>query len=179
VSNRTTVREPEGKDFPQAPEGLHQAVCVDAWDVWTEQRPEEFGGGLVDKTRLVWEIDKTDKENRRPYQVSHLYTASLHEKAKLRQHLESWRGRRFTDEERQGFDLENVIGANCQLQIVHRLSRNGKTYSNVQAIVPIGKGMTKMRPSSDFIRRKDRKDRNEPEVEAPSSDDHDDDTVPF
>lgn len=156
MSSRTTVKEPQGRDFPTAPEGLYHGVCVDVWDIWTEKRPEHFGGGLVDKTRLVWQLDKEDKDKRR-YEVMATYTASLHEKAKLRQHLESWRGRRFTEEELKGFDIEKVIGANCQIQIVHNVSANGKTYANVQAIVPLGKGQVKIRPSDDFVRRKDRK----------------------
>lgn len=153
----TRVRAPEGTDFPLAPEGLHQAVCADVWDVWTEPRPEDFGGGIVDKTRLVWELEAEDKATGKRYQVSGIYTASLHPKAKLSQHLESWRGRQFTEEERKGFELETVVGVNCQIQVVHHLSGKGKTFANVQAIVPMGKGMTKMRVSEGFIRKKDRK----------------------
>ena len=155
MGSKTTVRVPEGKEWPIAPEGLHQAVCVDVWEIWTEKRPEHFGGGLVDKTRLVFQLDREDEDGQR-YEVMGTYTASLHEKARLRQLLESWRGRRFTDDELKGFDLENVIGVNCQLQVVHTLSKNGKTYANVQAIVPLGKGQVKVRPSDDFVRRKDR-----------------------
>lgn len=171
----TRVREPEGADFPLAPEGLHQAVCADVWDIWTEQRPEEFGGGLVDKTRLVWELEAQDKQTGKRFQVSQLYTASLHPKAKLSQHLESWRGRAFTDDERKGFELENVVGVNCQIQVVHHLSGKGKVYANVQAVVPLGKGMVKMRVSEGFVRKKDRK-RGSDSV-APS--DADEDGVPF
>ena len=103
----TTVREPEGKDFPQAPEGLHPAVWADVWEIWTEPRPEEFGGGLVDKTRIIWQIDQTYKDEKtgeeRRYEVMMTYTASIHEKSKLRQHLKSWRGRDFTPEELKAF----------------------------------------------------------------------------
>jgi hypothetical protein len=151
----TTVREPESKYKP-APEGLHQAVCVDVWDTWTEKRPEEYGGGIVDKTRIVWEIEEEDPETGKPFQCSQVYTASLHPKAKLRAHLESWRGRRFTDVEVQGFDLENLLGANAQVQVVHNLSKNGKTYANVQAVVPAAKGSIKLRASEGFVRKKDR-----------------------
>jgi hypothetical protein len=154
MASKTVVRMPEGREFAPAPEGLHQAVCVDVWEIWTEKRPEHFGGGLVDKTRLVWQLDKEDKDGRR-FEVMGTYTASLHEKAKLRQHLESWRGRRFTDEELKGFELEQIVGVNCQIQVVHNVSANGKVYANVQAIVPLGKGQVKIRPE-DFVRRKDR-----------------------
>lgn len=152
----TTVREPEGGTFAVAPEGVYQAVCADIWDIWTEKRPEQWGGGLVDKTRIIWQLDVSDEESGRPYEVAQVYTASLHEKAKLRQHLESWRGRKFTAEELKGFDLENVIGANCQIQVVHNLGSNGKTYANVAAIMPLGKTMTKFRVSDGYVRHRDR-----------------------
>lgn len=173
VSTKTTVREPESK-YRAAPEGLHQAVCCDVWDIWTEKRPDEYGGGLVDKTRIVWQLDQTDDETGKPYEASQIYTASLHPKAKLRAHLESWRGKKFTDDEVRGFDVENLIGVNCQIQIVHNLSKNGKTYANVQAVVPCGKTMTKIRISEDFVRRKDR----QPQDQGNGSNVSDDE-VPF
>ena len=147
------AREPESK-FKPAPEGLHQAVCCDVWEPWTETSP--FHGGLVDKTRIVWQIDSEDPENRKRYEVSLIYTLSLHEKAKLCQHLEGWRGKKFTPEEKRGFDVEKLIGVNCQLQVVHNINDDGKTFANVQAVVPLGKGMAKISVSADFVRRKDR-----------------------
>ena len=174
MSSKTTVREPQGKDFPTAPEGLHQAVCVDVWDIWTEKRPEQYGGGLVDKTRVVWQLDSATEDGQR-YEVMQTYTASLHEKAKLRQHLEAWRGKRFTEDELKGFELEHVIGANCQVQVVRNLGKNGKTYANVQAVVPLGKGQVKIRPSEDYVRRKDR--RKDEDGSQPF--DASDDDVPF
>lgn len=175
----TRVREPESKYRP-APEGLHQAVCADVWDIWTEERPQEFGGGIQDKTRIVWQLDQDDKETGKRYEASQIYTASLHEKAKLRQHLEAWRGRKFTEAELQDFELATVIGANCQIQIVHNLSKKGRVYANVQAVVPLGKGMVKIRVSDDFVRQKDR--RPAPNTSAPSdtgAPSNDDDDVPF
>lgn len=170
------ARKPKS-NFPTAPEGLHPAVCVDVWEPWTEEKPAEFGGGLQDKTRLVWLIEDVNPQSGRPYEVSQIYTLSLHEKAKLCQHLESWRGRRFTDSEKEGFDLEKLIGACCQLQVVHKIT-DSATYANVQAIVPLGKGMTKLRAPDDYVRRKDRNkgnDAGEPAGDFQASDDD----VPF
>ncbi len=179
----TTVREPEGKDFPQAPEGLHPAVCVDVWEIWTENQAEEFGGGLVDKTRIIWQIDQTYKDEKTGeevrYEVMMTYTASLHEKAKLRGHLKSWRGRDFTEEELKNFDLENIVSVNCQLQVLHHISRKGKTYAKVSTIVPSRKNDEKLL-ALDFIRKRDRKQKDE---DAPSDVQEEfvatDDDVPF
>ena len=171
----TTVKEPESKDFTPAPQGLHQAVCVDVYDIWTEKRDEKWGGGLRDLTRLVFEIDEINPENGKPYMVSKQYTASLHEKANLRHDLESWRGRAFTKEELKAFDLENVLGANCQLLVVHNV-KESKTYANVQTIAPLAKGtVNKIVKSKDYIRKKDRVPEGQPR--EPGQDE--DDSAPF
>lgn len=141
--------------FDPAPEGLHHAVCVDVWEPWTEERPAEWGGGLIDKTRIVWLIEETNPKTNRNYEVSQIYTLSLHEKANLCKHLESWRGKQFTDQEKRGFDVEKLIGVNCQIQVIHRITDSG-TYANVQAIVPAAKNAPKMLVPADYVRKKDR-----------------------
>lgn len=171
----TTVREPESKDFTPAPQGLHQAVCVDVWDIWTEKRDEKWGGGIVDKTLLVWEIDEINPEDGRPFVVAKRYTASLHEKANLRHDLESWRGRAFTKDELKAFDLENVLGANCQINVVHNTKKD-KTYANIASIVPLAKGQNRMVVSKEYIRKKDRK--KDGTQREPGQDD-DQDSAPF
>lgn len=148
------VREPES-EFVPAPEGVYRAVCCDVWPVTTEEKPAAWGGGLRDVTRVVWEIEEINPKNGKPFSIGQKYTASLHEKAKLREHLESWRGKRFTTEELRKFDLEALIGVNCRLQILHT-QKDGKTYANVNAIMPLGKTEQKIAVSKDYIRKKDR-----------------------
>jgi hypothetical protein len=165
-------------NFAPAPEGLHVAVCADVWEPWTEERREDWGGGLVDKTRIVWLLEEVNPKTNKPYEVSQIYTLSLHEKAKLCGHLESWRGRKFSESEKQGFDIEKLIGVPCQVQVVHNVKDGGSTFANVQAIVPLGKNQAKLRVPQDYVRRKDRV------VSSPSDDANkfhapDDEEVPF
>jgi hypothetical protein len=194
----TRVKGKKSDPFPVPPEGLYQAVCVDVWDIWTEKNhfdPEK----LQDKTRLVFEINKVCKEAPlvgQPFQVSQIYTASMHEKANLRKVVESWRGKKLTEEQALDFELDVLLGHNCQIQVVHHISSNGNTYANIAAIVPLAKGMVKMRPSPDFVRKKDRDQQAKAATKhanqvAPSGDDdewgppsegpgdEDDDQVPF
>lgn len=161
--------------FDPAPEGLHAAVCVDVWDEWTEERPAEWGGGLMDKTRIVWMIEEANPKTNKPFEVSQIYTLSLHEKSNLCKHLEAWRGRKFSDEEKRGFDLEKLIGANCQLQVIHRVTEGG-TYANVQAIVPPAKGAPRLSVPMDFVRHRDKKPKTAPTSTATEDDV---DSVPF
>jgi len=141
--------------YRPAPEGLYQAVCCDVWEPYESE--DHFNPGqVVTQTRIVWQLDEVNPDTDRRFEVSQIYRLSLHEKSKLCQHLEAWRGRKFTSEEKRGFDLEKLIGVNCQLQIVHNVKDGGDTYANVQAIVPVGKGMTQLRVSDGYTRKKDR-----------------------
>jgi hypothetical protein len=147
--------------FTPAPEGLHQAVCVDVVD----KGMVEGKYGSRHTVQIRWQIDKLNPDNdNKSFLVVQSYTLSLGEKANLRKHLESWRGKKFTKEELDGFDVESLIGANCQLTITHNV-HNGNTYANVQSIVPLGKGMTKMEPEG-YVRQIDR-------AEAKTPDDQD------
>lgn len=140
-----------GKDFIPAPEGLHQAVCVDVVDLGLV----ETKWGMKPKVRIVWQINEEEPGTGKRFVVMSTYTLSLSEKAILRHHLEAWRGRKFTQQELEGFDLEKLLGVNCQVQLVHNVAEGGRTYANVQAVVALAKHMPKIVPEN-FVRMKDR-----------------------
>lgn len=132
-------------------EGVHVASCIWIIDLG-EQYSEKFGT-TQHKVMLTWETpDETIEVDgeARPRVISKEYTLSLSEKATLRAHLEAWRGRAFTDEQLAGFDLRNVLGCACQLQIVHT-NKNGTTRANIKSIMSLPKGMGVPKPSSEMI----------------------------
>jgi hypothetical protein len=137
--------------FAAAPEGLHAAVCVDVVNLGIVQGAY----GAKHKVRIVWQLDAMDDEHGRRFDVARVYTLSLHERAALRKDLESWRGKKFTEVELDGFDLEKLIGASAQVQVTHDLGDDGTIYANVSTVVPPVKGAPKLVPL-DFIRWKDR-----------------------
>ena len=172
------VSAPETRDFTPAPQGLHQAICVDVWDVWREKSkfPNDRGEfPMKARTRVVFLLDAQMADGR-PFEIAPYYTASLHEKAKLRKDLESWRGRAFTPDELKSFDLEKLIGVNCQIQVVHNKSGE-KTYANVAAIVPLSKNQTKLTIPPGFVRHKDKV----AQADGPTGEDYpeDEDRTPF
>lgn len=128
----------ESKNYTPAPEGTHQAVCVDVID--QGMKPNQFkAGALQHKVDLAWQITELRDDGKR-FVVYKRYTASLHEKANLRIDLESWRGRAFTRDEEMAFDVETVIGANCLVNVQHKQSKD-KTYANVKSVMPLIRGM--------------------------------------
>ena len=84
----------------------------------------------------------------------------------------------MSEEELAGCVLEQLIGKNCQLQIVHAPRDNGGVFCNIQAIVPAPKGVIKLRAADDYVRVQDRPTRNGNGHTAPASV-PDDDEVPF
>ena len=145
------IAKDEGGTFKPCPEGLHAATCCDVVDLGMM---DSTFGGTKHKCRIVWLTDMEDEETKKCFSVSRMYTVSLNEKASLRRDLESWRGRKFTAEELKGFDLERLIGVPAQVNVVHN-ERDGKTYGNVQTVVPLGKGMEKPDISA-YVRWEDR-----------------------
>jgi hypothetical protein len=141
----------ERTNFTPASEGLHQAVCVDVIDLGIQKT--QYGD--KHQCRISWQVEETNPDTGKRQVASKLYTVSLHEKASLRKDLETWRGRKFTEEELTGFDLDKLLGVNCQIQIVHNIADDGRVFGNIQAIVPIGRGMTALR-GEDYVRMKDR-----------------------
>jgi hypothetical protein len=96
------------------------------------------------KVMLGWEIHGSDEmgeplkmKDGRPFAIFKNYTLSWSEKANLRLDLQSWRGRQFSQEEMRRFDLKNVLGAWCMLNIIDRVGNDGKTYTNVNGITPV------------------------------------------
>lgn len=143
----------ESRTFAPAPAGLHQAVCVDTVDMGLLEVTYSGKTKKQWKVRVVWQIDE-DMDDGRPFIVQKRYTASLNEKSTLRKELESWRGRPFTQEELDAFDLDKILGVNCQLNIQH-VTKDGKLYANVVSIVPLGKNMPKIE-ARNYVRVQDR-----------------------
>ena len=167
----------EGSSFVPCPAGPHSSVCVDVIDLG--KQPNAFkDGALVHKVRLVWQVAER-REDGKPYLVQKQYTASLHEKASLRKDLEAWRGRPFTKEEAQGFDVEQLIGVPCLLNVQH-VDRAGSTYANVTSLMRLPKGMPHIAPTG-YVRKKDRTDEHDPQTPPDESYDENGgiDDVPF
>lgn len=124
-------------NFELCPEGVHVSRCYRIIDLGTQTW--EFKGKKKSGRKVIinWETAEVDSEGR-PLMVGNKFTVSLDEKANLRKALESWRGRKFTEQELLGFDITKLLGAACMLNIVH--SDDGK-YANIASIMPVPKGM--------------------------------------
>lgn len=141
--------------YELAPAGLHPAVCVDVVDEGF--KPTQFGD--KHKVRFVFQIGEQTTKGYR-FSVSAWFNLSMHENASMRQFLEQWRGRPFTEVEINtppGFDLESVIGVPCTINVVHNVS-NGKTYANISAVAAHSPRMGAPLQPEDYTRVQDREE---------------------
>lgn len=161
------------KEFEVPAEGLYLAVCCDV----VEHGIVETSWGPRDEIELRWQLEAHNSKGV-PFEVRQRYRRSLNEKAKLRQHLELWRGRKFTSAELQKFDLDVLLGKPCQIQVVHNLDDQGRTWANVQAVIAAPKNVTALAVSKDYVRVKDRPTEQGVAPSAATPPDEDDD-IPF
>lgn len=131
-----------GADIPKLEGGVYTAISTAIIDLGL-QANEKF-----DKTQrkfmLIWNIQGEEIElngEKMPRQISKEYSFSLHEKSGLRKDLQAWRGKPFTEEELQGFNLLNILNVACQLQIILE-EKNQKQYNNIAGIMSLPKGTT-------------------------------------
>lgn len=132
-------------------EGTHTAVCDKIIDLGRQVGSEEYGGKISPKVYIGWLVTDEMDENMNPKEkrIGRIYTASLDKKSNLRKDLEAWRGKPFSDEELQDFDLDNVLGSGCMLNVVH-VQKNDKIREQINGIVALPRGM-KLEPPKETL----------------------------
>ena len=135
-----------GREFKIVPSGTHLARLYRIVDLGTQE--SQFQGGEVKiqrKVMFAWEIHGEDDtgeplvtEDGKPMAIFKNYTLSWNEAATLRKDLQAWRGVPWTDAEAKRFELKNVLGQWCMLNVVHRPGQSdGKLFANVAGISPV------------------------------------------
>jgi hypothetical protein len=99
---------------------------------------------------LTWELHGDDDsgaplktDDGKPLIVSKRYTVSLGDQARLRQDLEAWSNKKMTAEDRKNFDLKNLLGKFCMVNITH--SEDGR-YANISGISPVPTALRNAQP---------------------------------
>lgn len=146
-----TASASSGASYAPIPEGTYTAVCNMLVDLGMQFN--EAYKNTSRKVLIQWQIPDETIEidgKEEPRTISNRYTLSLGEKASLRADLAAWRGRDFTPQELEAFDLRNIVGAPCLINIIHKDS-NGKRYANISSIMALPKGMPKPKISGEPI----------------------------
>jgi hypothetical protein len=129
---------------------MHLARCYRVVDLGTQK--SEYLGQVknLQKIMIQFEVHSEDDNGNalvtskgEPMTISKNFTLSLAEKATLRKDLVSWRGREFTNDELNGFELKNILGAWAYLSIAKSMGNNGKEYTNIMSINPVPPALKK------------------------------------
>lgn len=144
------------KGIPPIPGGTYQAVCYSVIDLGTQYN--ETFKKFLPKIVITWEIpsvrieyEKDGQPAEGPRVISRTYTNILHEKSNLYQDLVNWRGKSFTAEEAEGFDVSQILGANCVLTVINT-EKNGKTYANVGGVSKLMQGMKSILSENEMVK---------------------------
>lgn len=128
------------KQFQIAPAGTHLARLYRIIDLGTQMREYEGKVTMSRKAKFFFELHGEDAEGKtltttdgKPLIQSREYTVSLNEKANLRRDLEAWRGKAFSEDELKGFDLKNILGHFCMVNISHR-QKGDMTYADLKGL---------------------------------------------
>ncbi len=143
------VKNEGNSNIPPLEPGVYQGIATQIIDLGIQEN--SMFGKQQRKGMIIWNIlGETIKVNDEelPRVISKEYTLSLAEKSTLRKDLEAWRGKIFSKEELEGFDLKNVLNVPCQLQLIQKEGNNGQIYTNIASIMSMPKGV-KIEPAKD------------------------------
>ena len=138
-TDMSLIMKNEGDDFEITPEGTHIATCYLVVDLGHQKTTYKGIEKVKPQVLIGWELTNELMSDGRPFAASRIYNSFFSEKANLRKDLESWRGRKFSEEELQGFDISKLCGVPCQVTITH--SEGEKTYANVTTVTGLPKGV--------------------------------------
>lgn len=145
-----TAKATSESRFTPVPAGMHLARCYRIIDLGTQSTEWQGQQKKNYKIMILWEVHGEDENGKalvtdrnEPMSISKNYTMSLGEMSRLRADLKAWRGRDFTQEELRGFQLKNVLGAWCMLNVVHAEGKDDKVYANVSTVNPVPSALRK------------------------------------
>jgi hypothetical protein len=134
-------------DFEDAPIGTHVATCIRLIDIGTHESEYQGKTSVRNQVFVQWELPNTLMSDGRPFVVGKFYTNSLNEKANLRHDLEAWRGRPFTAQEEERFDLEAILGKACLVGVTAKPSGG----TRVGGVLALPKGTKVPPPQNDVF----------------------------
>ena len=141
-------------NFTPIEAGMHTCVCYGIIDVGIQEN--KFDAGKEShRVVILWETQElleTKDGIKKPRILTCEYTLSLNERSTLFAMLTGWRGKPFTDEELEGFDLKQILGKPCLINVQHHVSKaNGRIYARVSGVSPLLKGMAAPKQILDTI----------------------------
>ena len=145
------VKRKKKSIYPPVAAGTYAAVCVGIIDIG-EQYNTVFKN-YSDKLIIIFEIPNEKIEidgEKKPRWISKEYTQSLSEKSNLYKTLTSWLGRALSDVELEGFELFDMLGRGCFINLLVE-EKDNASYNNISAVVGLPEGMDAPHTETELI----------------------------
>lgn len=138
-----TIKKTKDTQYAPHPEGQTVVVCVDVIDMGEKLDTWQGKVKVGPKVVLVFMSAEVNEGTGEHYLLQREFSVSVFAKASLRIFLESWRGKKYQDEmlETEGLPLHKLVGVAGLANVEHRESGAGRTYANIQSLVPVPKGL--------------------------------------
>lgn len=154
-----------GGDYESLQPGRYKATCYKIIDAGT--RMESYQGGAERKRTLVylyWEAshiqmgedgeefwDDIAMSDGRPFSISKKYTASLNDNATLHLDLKSWRGKPFSADDLKAFDIANLLGKTCELEVIGYQKPDGSDGVAVEGVYKPDGGVKSVKTENEQV----------------------------
>jgi len=150
--NPFIISAQSNQDFKILEEWTYPARCYQVIDLGTHHGEYQGAAWTRRKVRIWFEFPTelaifSPEKWEQPFVLSRQFTFSMHENWQFRPFLESWRGKKFTEEELAWFDISKLLGATALIQVSHEVWKDWKNRANIQSIMNLPKSM----PCPDFI----------------------------
>jgi len=144
--NPFIISASQNQDFKILEEWTYPARCYQVIDLGTHHGEYQGVAWTRRKVRIAFEFPTelavfTAENGEQPFILSRQFTFSMHENGQFRPFLESWRGKKFTEEELAWFDISKLLGATALIQVSHEVGKDGKNRANIQSIMTLPKWM--------------------------------------
>lgn len=119
--------------YPTIPLGVQKARCISVIDLGTQENNWQGETSWKRQVLFEWEVPEHTNNDNEPLTISKFYNVSFYEKSNLSKDLTSWRGKPFSAQEKKQFNLGDMLGETCQIQIMEK--DNGKQH--IVSIMPL------------------------------------------
>tara|TARA_R100000458_G_C8183629_1_gene179795 strand:- start:175 stop:744 length:570 start_codon:yes stop_codon:yes gene_type:complete len=127
------MSEDSSPKYPTIPLGVQKARCISVLDLGTQENNWQGEISWKRKVWFEWEVPEHTDSNNEPLTTGKFYNVSFYEKSNLSKDLTSWRGKPFSAQEKKQFNMGDMLGQTCQIQIMEKDS--GK--QQIVSIMPL------------------------------------------
>ena len=117
------------------------AIVYRIIDLGTQQTSYMGESKMTPQVMLVFELPNELTKDGKPMSISAIYTKSLNEKAKLRGVVKALTGMTITDENVKQFNLSDLIGKVCTVDIINKQGKDGINKAYIQNVSTALKGI--------------------------------------